>query len=179
MICSMMRRISASTSLAVPERSALWRRRMPIIIRRWRPSPRPPERAPRCLCLTSVSCTWRCPIEARKARRSGCMRCRSTPHRDARDAARAGTLMLLLLALLTPSAWVYRPFIATDAAVAERARRKIELGYLTLVRTQGEHTFMIPQVVLNYGLAQTLELVTLLVNPPRPLLTAELFSAIC
>src|SRR5262249_27527740 len=34
-----------------------------------------------------------------------------------------------------------------------------ELGYLTLVRTQGEHTFMIPQVVVNYGLTQTLELV--------------------
>src|SRR5262245_18282428 len=34
-----------------------------------------------------------------------------------------------------------------------------ELGYLTRVRTQGENTFMIPQVVLNYGLAQTLELV--------------------
>ena len=87
------------------------------------------------------------------------MRCRSTPHRDARDAARAGTLMLLLLALLTPSAWGYRPFIATDAAVTERARMEIELGYLTLVRTQGEQTFMIPQVVLNYGLAQTVELV--------------------
>ena len=72
------------------------------------------------------------------------MRCRSTPHRDARDAARACTLMLLLLALLTPSAWGYRPFIATDAAVVERARMEIELGYLTLVRTQGEQTFMIP-----------------------------------
>src|SRR5215468_3925760 len=159
MICSMMRRISASTSLAAPERSALWRRRMPIIIRRWRPSPRPPERAPRCLCLTSVGCIWRCPIEARKARRSGCMRCRSTPHRDARDAARSGTFVLVLLCLLASSAWGYRPFVSTDAAVVERARMEIELGYLTFVRTQGKHTFMIPQVVVNYGLTQTLELV--------------------
>jgi hypothetical protein len=43
--------------------------------------------------------------------------------------------------------------------VVERARIEIELGYLTLVRTQGENTFMIPQVVVNYGLTQTLELV--------------------
>jgi hypothetical protein len=43
--------------------------------------------------------------------------------------------------------------------VVERARMEIELGYLTLVHTQGENTFMIPQVVLNYGLTPTLELV--------------------
>src|SRR5215471_3919148 len=152
---------------------------MPIITRRWQPSLRPPGRGLRCLCLNSVGCIWRSPIGARKARRFGCMQCRSTPHRGARDAARVGTLVLVLLGLLASPTWGYRPFIATDAAVVERARIEIELGYLTLVRTQGEHTFMIPQVVLNYGLAQTLELVTLLVNPPRPLLTAELFSAIC
>lgn len=87
------------------------------------------------------------------------MRCRSTPERGARDAARSGTLGLVLLCLLASSAWGYRPFVSTDAAVAERARIEIELGYLTLVRTQGENTFMVPQVVINYGLTQTLELV--------------------
>ena len=87
------------------------------------------------------------------------MRSRSTPHGAARDAARVGTLVLVLLGLLASAVWGYRPFIATDAAVVERARMEIELGYLTLVRTQGENTFMIPQVVLNYGLAQTVELV--------------------
>ena len=87
------------------------------------------------------------------------MRCRSTPNRDARDAARSGTLGLVFLGLLASSAWGYRPFVSTDAAVVERARMEIELGYLTLVRTEGENTFMIPQVVLNYGLTPTLELV--------------------
>ena len=87
------------------------------------------------------------------------MRYRSTLHRAARDAVRAGALVLVLLGLLTSSAWGYRPFVSTDAAVVERARMEIELGYLTLVRTQGENTFMIPQVVINYGLTQTLELV--------------------
>ena len=83
------------------------------------------------------------------------MRSRSTPH----CAARTGTLVLVLLGLLASSAWGYRPFVSTDAAVVERARMEIELGYLTLVRTQGENTFMVPQVVLNYGLTPTLELV--------------------
>ena len=72
------------------------------------------------------------------------MRYRSAPNRDARDAAHSGTLGLVLLCLLASSAWGYRPFVSTDAAVAERARMEIELGYLTLVRTQGENTFMIP-----------------------------------
>ncbi len=70
-----------------------------------------------------------------------------------------GTLVLALLCLLAPSAWSYRPFVSTDAAVAERARMEIELGYFTLIRTQGEHTLMIPQLVVNYGVAQNLELV--------------------
>jgi hypothetical protein len=87
------------------------------------------------------------------------MRCRSTLNHATRDAARTGTLVLVLLGLLASSAWGYRPFISTDAAVVERARMEIELGYLTLVRTQGEKAFMIPQVVLNYGLTPTLELV--------------------
>ena len=83
------------------------------------------------------------------------MRCRRTPP----CAARAGLLVLVLLGLLASSAWGYRPFVSTDAAVVERARMEIELGYLTFVRAQGENTFMIPQVVLNYGLTPTLELV--------------------
>src|SRR5438128_546846 len=132
---------------------------MPIITRQWRPFPRPPERARHCLCLHSVGCIWRSPIGAHKTRRSGCMRYRSPLHRAARDAVRAGALVLVLLGLLTSSAWGYRPFVSTDAAVVERARMEIELGYLTLVRDQGENTFVVPQVVLNYGLTPTLELV--------------------
>jgi hypothetical protein len=84
---------------------------------------------------------------------------RSTPHRAAREVARTGTLVLVLLGLLASVAWGYRPFVSTDAAVVERTRVEIKLGYLILVRTQGEYTFMIPQVVLNYGRTPTLELV--------------------
>ena len=61
------------------------------------------------------------------------MRSHSAPH----GAARTGALVLVLLSLLASAAWGYRPFVSNDAAVAERARMEIELGYLTLVRTQG------------------------------------------
>ena len=70
-----------------------------------------------------------------------------------------GLFVFVCIVLLVSSAWGYRPFVSTDAAVAERARMEIELGYFTLARTQGENTFLTPQIVVNYGFAQNLELV--------------------
>ena len=70
-----------------------------------------------------------------------------------------GLFVLACIVLLASSAWGYRPFVSTDAAVAERTRMEIELGYFTLARTQGENTFLTPQIVVNYGFAQNLELV--------------------
>jgi len=49
--------------------------------------------------------------------------------------------------------------VSTDAAVAERQEMEIELGYFTFERTQGEHIFTIPSLVLNYGLFTNIELV--------------------
>ncbi|HEV8341240.1 MAG TPA: hypothetical protein VGR30_02595 [Candidatus Binatia bacterium] len=73
------------------------------------------------------------------------------------------TLSSLLLAcvLLIPfsSAWGYRPFVSTDAAVANFRETEIELGYFNLERERGKNTFIIPKVVLNYGLIRNLELV--------------------
>ena len=70
-----------------------------------------------------------------------------------------GIFVFVCIVLLVSSAWGYRPFVSTDAAVAERARMEIELGYFTLARTQGKNTFLTPQIVVNYGFAQNLELV--------------------
>ena len=70
-----------------------------------------------------------------------------------------GTLVLALLGLLASSAWGYRPFVSTDAAVVDSREVEIELGYFTLERTQGENTFTIPSLVLNYGLLTNVELV--------------------
>jgi len=69
------------------------------------------------------------------------------------------TLALVLLLVSSESvAWGYRPFIATDAAVADPKEMEIELGYFTLERDRGKNTFIIPKVVLNYGLIRNLEL---------------------
>jgi hypothetical protein len=53
----------------------------------------------------------------------------------------------------------YRPFVSTDAAVADPREVEIELGALTLQRTGRENTFTTPSVVLNYGVWERWELV--------------------
>jgi hypothetical protein len=67
--------------------------------------------------------------------------------------------IVLLLVSSESAAWGYRPFIATDAAVADPKEMEIELGYFNLERDKGKNTFIIPKVVLNYGLIRNLELV--------------------
>lgn len=57
------------------------------------------------------------------------------------------------------SAFGYRPFVSTDAAVADPREIEIELGYFTLERTKDESTFIIPRTVLNYGLFKSWEVV--------------------
>jgi hypothetical protein len=72
----------------------------------------------------------------------------------------AAGLMLAATFAFTPSrAEAYRPFVSTDAAVADPEELEIELGHFTLRRERGESTFLIPSAVLNYGLWRNLELV--------------------
>jgi len=67
---------------------------------------------------------------------------------------------LALIGLLMPSpCWAYRPFIATDAAVADPQEVEIELGYFTLEHAEAETAFTIPRVVLNYGFLKNWEAV--------------------
>jgi len=58
-----------------------------------------------------------------------------------------------------PSAWAYRPFVSTDAAVADPSEVEIELGAFTLEREKGESSFVIPRLVINYGLVKDWEAV--------------------
>src|SRR5262249_10468571 len=67
---------------------------------------------------------------------------------------------IVLLPLFLPFvALAYRPFVATDAAVADIKEMEIELGYFNWERHKGNTTFIIPKAVLNYGLIHNLELV--------------------
>jgi len=70
---------------------------------------------------------------------------------------RLASVSLLFLPLSL--AWGYRPFLATDAAVADPKELEIELGYFTWERDRGKNTFITPKVVLNYGLIRNLEAV--------------------
>jgi len=57
------------------------------------------------------------------------------------------------------SAWGYRPFVSTDAAVIDPKEVEIELGYFNLEREGEENSFITPKVVLNWGLMRNLEVV--------------------
>ena len=66
---------------------------------------------------------------------------------------------LSTLLLMPWTAWAYRPFISTDAAVADQRDLEIELGYFALEQAKGENTFRVPSLVLNYGAWKNTEIV--------------------
>jgi hypothetical protein len=68
-------------------------------------------------------------------------------------------LIFLILILSSSTALGYRPFVSTDAAVADLREMEIELGYFNLERDRGNTTFIIPKAVVNYGLIHNVELV--------------------
>jgi hypothetical protein len=75
----------------------------------------------------------------------------------------SGRLLMLLVGtiLIFPQANAYRPFTSTDADVADayELELEIELGYFAVERRGNNDTFVIPQLVFNYGLTNTLEVV--------------------
>lgn len=67
----------------------------------------------------------------------------------------------LAIVLLSPApGWAYRPFVSTDAAVADPKELEVEMGALTVDRTGHDNTFTTPSVVVNYGVVERWELVT-------------------
>src|SRR5437870_7317378 len=66
---------------------------------------------------------------------------------------------LLAVLLILASALAYRPFVSTDAAVADPSEVAFEVGYFNLERTRQENTITSPSVVLNYGFAKNWEAV--------------------
>lgn len=72
---------------------------------------------------------------------------------------RAGIIAGAGLLVLPLSAWAYRPFDSTDAAVVDAKEVEIELGYLTWERADSENTFLAPQLVVNYGVTDKLEVI--------------------
>ena len=72
----------------------------------------------------------------------------------------ASSLLLSLALVLTPSSvFAYRPFVSTDADVVDAGEIEIEFGYFNWERANGENAYVTPQLVFNYGLSDTLELI--------------------
>src|SRR2546426_4331254 len=96
----------------------------------------------------------------RTSRRQATTRRRTLSMHWSRMSVCATAAGLLLFSFVTPSpSWAYRPFISTDAAVADPKEVEIEIGYFTLERTKDENAFIIPRVVFNYGWFKDWELV--------------------
>jgi hypothetical protein len=70
-----------------------------------------------------------------------------------RLSVRRGSLcgMFLVLVMLSNS-WAYRPFVSTDAAVADPYEVELEFGYVTFAHDTGDNTLTTPSVVLNSGM---------------------------
>jgi hypothetical protein len=68
-------------------------------------------------------------------------------------------LQIIWLLVFHNSAWGYRPFVSTDAAVADFKEVEVELGYFNLERAKRRSNFIIPTVVLNYGIMPRVEVV--------------------
>src|SRR6202158_616389 len=71
----------------------------------------------------------------------------------------SGSVIALGLMSWSPSAFAYRPFDGTDAAVAAPGEVEIELQPAGRLREQGATTLIAPATVLNYGLSEGWEAV--------------------
>jgi hypothetical protein len=66
---------------------------------------------------------------------------------------------VLVVCLGTRTALAYRPFVSTDAAVADAGEIEVEFGYIGFRRHHGENTIVAPTIIANLGLCRNLELV--------------------
>src|SRR6516162_10650183 len=70
-----------------------------------------------------------------------------------------GSTVVLSLTVWSPSAWAYRPFDGTDAAVAAPGEVEIELQPAGPRHDEEGTTLIAPATVFNYGLSEGWEAV--------------------
>src|SRR5882762_1624032 len=71
----------------------------------------------------------------------------------------SGQVIALCLTASSDSAWAYRPFDGTDAAIAAPGELEIELQPAGRLREGGNTTLVAPAAVINYGLSEGWEAV--------------------
>lgn len=69
------------------------------------------------------------------------------------------TIFTISFILSATSAFAYRPFISTDAAVAAVKEWEIELGLFNMSRDKGNDGVFVPSLRLNYGILKNWEIV--------------------
>jgi hypothetical protein len=73
--------------------------------------------------------------------------------------AKMGTLLALVLSFKPDTGLAYRPFVSTDAAVADPGDAEIEFGYIGFRERHGDSTIVAPTIVTNLGVVRDVELV--------------------
>jgi hypothetical protein len=66
-------------------------------------------------------------------------------------------ILVVVLILPAPQAWGYRPFIGTNAAVADFKEIEFQLGYFGVERMEGKTSLDVPQIELDYGILNNFE----------------------
>src|SRR4051812_46895386 len=77
----------------------------------------------------------------------------------AAGAARVMVVLCGLLCVQIPSAYAYRPFNSTDAAVAAKGELELEFGPLGSVVDDEGRFLVVPSFILNIGVADGWEVV--------------------
>ncbi len=70
--------------------------------------------------------------------------------------------MTIFVSPFTPgvsNVYAYRPFVSTDAAVAEKGEVEIELGLFGISHDEGIDEITVPSLILNYGISKSWEVV--------------------
>lgn len=69
------------------------------------------------------------------------------------------SIVSIILVAISRYAFAYRPFISTDAAVAQKGKLEIELGLFEITRERGKNEIIVPSLRLNYGILKNWEIV--------------------
>lgn len=71
------------------------------------------------------------------------------------------TLPFFIISLMlgVSDAFAYRPFVSTDAAVADKNEWEIELGLFSMSHDKGQNEIFIPSFRINYGISKNWEIV--------------------
>ncbi|MBI4971702.1 MAG: hypothetical protein HZB37_09590 [Planctomycetes bacterium] len=76
-----------------------------------------------------------------------------------KNIAKSTTIFLVFLLTYQYTAFAYRPFVSTDASVAEKGKADIELGMFDISSQDDNKEIKVPSLRLNYGFIKNWEFV--------------------